>query len=156
MNTMKNEFHLTPEGIQALKDELHDLVTNKRAEIAERLKIAKADGDLNENAMWDSARDEQSFIEGRINEIDHILKHATVIESKKKSGHVSLGSTVHVELEDGQQRYVIVGSTEANPEEGKISDESPIGKALLGRKPGDEVEISVPAGVMVYKITKVE
>ncbi len=154
-NAIKHEFHLTADGIQALKDELKELTTAKRAEIAERLKEAKADGDLSENAMWDAARDEQSFMEGRITEIEHILKHATVIESKK-GGHVGLGSTVHVELEDGQQRYVIVGSTEANPDEGKISDESPIGKALIGKKPGDEVKISVPSGEMTYKIMKVE
>ncbi len=154
-NAVKNEFHLTAEGIEALKSELKELTTTKRAEIAERLKEAKADGDLSENAMWDAARDEQSFIEGRISEIEHILKHATVIEAKK-GGHVSLGSTVHVELEDGQQRYVIVGSTEANPDQGRISDESPIGKALLGKKPGDEVQVNVPSGVLTYKITKVE
>ena len=154
-NAIKHEFHLTADGIQALKDELKDLTTTKRAEIAERLKEAKADGDLSENAMWDAARDEQSFMEGRITEIEHILKHATVIETKK-SGQVSLGSTVHVELEDGQQRYVIVGSTEANPDQGKISDESPIGKALIGKKPGDEVKVTVPSGELTYKITKVE
>lgn len=154
-NAIKHEFHLTADGVQALKDELKELTTTKRAEIAERLKEAKADGDLSENAMWDAARDEQSFIEGRINEIEHILKHAIVIESKK-GGSVSLGSTVHVELEGGQQRYVIVGSTEANPDESKISDESPIGKALIGKRPGDEVQIKVPSGVLTYKITKVE
>jgi len=152
---MKNEFRLTAEGIQALKDELKELTTTKRAEIAERLKDAKADGDLSENAMWDAARDEQSFVEGRISEIEHILKHATVISSKK-GDKVGLGSTVHVELEDGRQRYTIVGSTEANPDEGKISDESPIGRALIGKKPGDEVQISVPSGMLTYKITHVE
>lgn len=155
MNALKNEFHLTPEGIQALKDELKDLTTTKRAEIAERLKEAKADGDLSENAMFDAARDEQGFIEGRIAEIEHILKHATVIEGSK-SDKVSIGSTVHVELEDGQVQYKIVGSTEANPDESKISNESPLGRALMGKKPGDEVEVQVPAGKMVYKITRVE
>jgi transcription elongation factor GreA len=154
-NATKNEFHLTAEGLQALKDELGELTTTKRAEIAERLKEAKADGDLSENAMFDAARDEQSFIEGRIAEIEHILKHATVIASKK-GDKVGLGSTVHLELEDGQQRYTIVGSTEANPDEGKISDESPIGKALMGKKPGEEVQINVPSGVLTYKILKVE
>ncbi len=151
----KNEFHLTAEGLQTLKDELKELTTVKRAEIAERLKEAKADGDLSENAMFDAARDEQGFIEGRIAEIEHILKHAVVIASKK-GGHVGLGSTVHLELEDGQQKYTIVGSTEANPDEGKISDESPIGKALIGKKPGDEVHVQVPSGVLTYKITRVE
>lgn len=155
MHATKNEFHLTAEGIQALKDELHELTTVKRGEIAERLKEAKADGDLSENAMYDAARDEQSFVEGRISEIEHILKHAAVI-SNKGGGAVSLGSKVHVELEEGSQEYVIVGSTEANPDKGYISDQSPIGKALLGKKPGDEVEVDVPSGKIVYRIKHVE
>jgi transcription elongation factor GreA len=155
MNATKNEFHLTAEGLKALKDELHELMTNKRGEIAERLKEAKADGDLSENAMYDAARDEQSFVEGRISEIEHILKHAAVI-SNKGNGHVSLGSKVHVELEEGEQEYIIVGSTEANPDEGKISDQSPIGKALIGKRAGDEVEVEVPSGKIVYKIRHVE
>ncbi len=154
MNATKNEFHLTADGLQALKDELQELTTKKRGEIAERLKEAKADGDLSENAMYDAARDEQSFVEGRIAEIEHILKHATVITSKGK-GTVSLGSKVKLELEDGEQEYVIVGPTEANPDRGFISDQSPIGKALLGKKQGDEVTVDVPSGTMTYKIKHV-
>jgi transcription elongation factor GreA len=154
MNSTKNEFYLTAEGLQALKDELQALTTSKRGEIAERLKEAKADGDLSENAMYDAARDEQSFVEGRIAEIEHILKHAAVI-SNKGTNSVALGSKVHVELEEGEVEYVIVGSTEANPDEGKISDQSPIGKALLGKKAGDEVEVEVPSGKIVYRIKKI-
>jgi transcription elongation factor GreA len=155
MNTTnRNEFHLTADGLQALKDELQALTTQKRGEIAERLKEAKADGDLSENAMYDAARDEQSFVEGRISEIEHILKHATVISNKGK-GTVALGSKVKLELEDGEQEYVIVGPTEANPDKGFISDQSPIGKALLGKKPGDEVTVEVPSGTMTYKIKHV-
>ncbi len=155
MSQPKQEFVLTAAGIQALKDELVQLTTTKRADIAGRLKEAKADGDLSENAMFDAARDEQGFVEGRISEIEHILKHSKLIEVGSK-GSVGLGSTVHVELSSGKQRYVIVGSTEANPDEGKISDESPIGKALMGKKPGDKVEITVPSGVITYKIAAVE
>lgn len=155
-NVTKNEFHLTAEGLQALKDELKELTTVKRVEIAERLKEAKADGDLSENAMFDAARDEQGFMEGRIAEIEHILKHAKVISGAKKGGKVVLGSTVHVELEGGKQQFIIVGSTEANPDEGKISDESPIGRALIGRKIGEAVEIEVPSGVLAFKILRVE
>ena len=154
MNSTKSEFHLTADGLQALKDELKELTTSKRGEIAERLKEAKADGDLSENAMYDAARDEQSFVEGRISEIEHILKHAAVI-SNKSSSTVSLGSKVHVELEDGEVEYVIVGSTEANPDKGFISDQSPIGKALLGKKKGDEVEVEVPSGTMTYRIKNI-
>lgn len=156
MNSTKNDFHLTADGITALKDELQELTTKKRGEIAERLKEAKADGDLSENAMYDAARDEQSFVEGRIAEIEHILKHAVVITHKATGGAVALGSKVHVEVEEGEQKYIIVGSTEANPDEGKISDQSPIGKALLGKKKGDEVEVEVPSGKIVYKIKHVE
>lgn len=152
----KSEFLLTAAGVQTLQDELHQLTTEKRAEIAERLKEAKAEGDLSENARYDAARDEQGFMEGRISEIEHILKHVVLIERKDGAGVVGIGSTVHVELEDGVQHYQIVGSTEANPDEGKISNESPIGQALLGRKPGDKVEVTVPSGVMSYKIIKVE
>lgn len=150
-----NEFHLTADGIAALKTELAELVGTKRNEIAERLKEAKADGDLSENAMYDAARDEQSFVEGRISEIEHILKHASVIANKSK-GVVALGSKVHVEVEDGQQHYVIVGSTEANPDEGKISDQSPIGRALIGKKAGDEITIEVPSGSITYLIRGIE
>jgi transcription elongation factor GreA len=150
-----SEFHLTADGIQALKDELKELTTEKRGEIAQRLKEAKAEGDLSENAMYDAARDEQGFVEGRISEIEHILKHAVVISNKGSGGSVSLGSRVHVQLEDGEVEYVIVGSTEANPDKGFISDESPIGKALLGRKSGDKVEVEVPSGMIIYKIKKV-
>jgi transcription elongation factor GreA len=151
MTATKNEFYLTADGLQALKDELQELTTTKRGDIAQRLKEAKADGDLSENAMYDAARDEQSFVEGRISEIEHILKHAAVISNKGNS-QVALGSKVHVELEEGEQEYVIVGSTEANPDKGFISDQSPIGKALLGKKPGDEVQVDVPSGTITYRI----
>lgn len=156
MNAAKKDFYLTADGITKLKSELEDLVSNQRAKIAVRLKEAKEYGDLSENAQWDDAKDQQAFVEGRISEIETILKHAVVIESPKTKGAVSLGSVVHVELEDGVQRYTIVGSTEANPEEGKISNESPIGRALLGKKPGESVDVTVPSGTMTYKITKIE
>jgi transcription elongation factor GreA len=154
MNATSNEFLLTADGIATLKSEVKELIEEKRPQIAERLKEAKADGDLSENAAYDAARDEQGFVEGRISEIEHILKHAKLIENKA-SNSVSLGSTVHVELEDGQQQYTIVGSTEANPDKGMISDQSPLGRALLGKKSGENVVVSVPNGKMTYKITKI-
>jgi transcription elongation factor GreA len=156
MQTAKKEFFLTQAGVDKLKEELHGLVSNKRVEIAARLKEAKEYGDLSENIQWDDAKDQQAFVEGRIAEIENILKHASVIQQPKKASEVQIGSTVHLELEDGIQRYVIVGSTEANPDEGKISNESPIGRALLGKKAGEHVEVEVPSGTMTYKITKVE
>ncbi|MBW3537973.1 transcription elongation factor GreA [Candidatus Parcubacteria bacterium] len=156
MQTGKREFYLTSEGVTKLKEELNDLVRNQRVKIAERLREAKEYGDLSENIQWDDAKDRQAFIEGRIAEIETILKHSSVIEMPKGTKVVSLGSTVHLELEDGVQRYTIVGSTEANPEEGKISNESPIGRALLGKKPGEQVEVRVPSGTMTYRVTKIE
>lgn len=154
-STTKTEFRLTAEGMAALKAELQELTTNKRVEIAIRLKEAKEDGDLSENAMYDAAREAQGFMEGRIAEIEHILKHSSLISHTGKS-EVSLGSTVHVALEGGTQKYTIVGSTEANPDEGKISEESLVGKALLGKKAGDEVSVQVPSGTLTYTIHKVE
>jgi transcription elongation factor GreA len=156
ISTTKKEFYLTSDGIQKLKEELEDLVGNQRIKIASRLREAKELGDLSENIQWDDAKDQQAFIEGRISEIEHILKHAQLIESPKNSVNVSLGSTVHVEVEDGRQKYTIVGSTEANPEQGRISNESPIGRALLGKKKGEEVSVEVPSGTITYKITHIE
>ena len=150
------DFLLTPDGIKKLQEEHKDLTTNQRAKIAQRLKEAKEYGDLSENIEWDDAKDRQAFMEGRISEIENILKHSKTIEAPKKGGMVSLGSTVHLELEEGVQKFTIVGSTEANPEEGKISNESPIGKALLGKKHGDEVEVQVPTGRLTYKIKHIE
>lgn len=150
----KKAIYVTEEGLVKLREELDDLVGVQRKKIAAALKEAKEFGDLSENASWDDAKERQAFIEGRIAEIENILKNAVAI--KKGSGDtVAVGSTVHVELEEGLQNFQIVGSTEADPEQGKISNESPIGRALLGKKPGDEVEVEVPAGVIVYKIQKI-
>lgn len=157
MSTISNkEFYLTNEGIAKLKEELEDLTHNQRAKIAESLKEAKEYGDLSENIQWDDAKDRQAFIEGRIAEIETILKHAKVIEAPTKSDKVDIGSTVHVEVEDGVQKFTIVGSTEANPSEGKISNESPIGMALLGKSKGEHIEVEVPSGMIVYKIKHIE
>lgn len=150
----KREFYLTEEGIVKLREELDDLLKNQRKAVAKELKEAKEQGDLSENASWDAAKDRQLFIEGRIAEIENILKNSKTIK-KSKDGLVDVGSTVKVQLEEGEQVFEIVGSTEADPEAGKISNESPIGKALLGKTKGDEVEVEVPAGTMVYKIIEI-
>ena len=154
MQTTKKDYFLTSEGIAKLREELHDLTTTQRHEVAAKLKEAKEYGDLSENIQWDDAKDRQAFIEGRIAEVENILKHSVMIEATD-SDSVTLGSTVHLILEDGEQRYTIVGSTEANPDEGKISNESPIGKALMGKKKGEQVEVEVPSGTMTYKIKHV-
>jgi transcription elongation factor GreA len=151
----KREFYLTEDGVKKLQDELAELTDKGRKEIARALKEAKELGDLSENAGWDDAKERQVFIEGRIAEIDSILKQAKIIK-KTTGGVVDIGSTVHVELESGKQEFRIVGSTEADPSKGLISNESPIGQALLGCKPGDEVEIEVPAGTITYKVIKIK
>ncbi len=150
----KKDFYVSQSGLDKLRAELDDLKNVQRKKIAAALKEAKEFGDLSENASWDDAKERQAFIEGRISEIENIMKYAVVIE-KGAGDTVGVGSTVHVELETGEQVFEIVGSTEANPEEGKISNESPIGKALIGCKLGEEVEVTVPAGTITYKIKKV-
>lgn len=146
----------TKEGLDKLKDELHNLQTKKRFEVAERIKVAKEFGDLSENAEYHEAKEEQSFVEGRIIELEHLIKTAVVADENESKGIVSVGSQVKV-LKDGKESsFTIVGSTEADPVNGKISLESPIGDALLDHKPGDEVEIDMPAGKVSYKIIDVK
>lgn len=154
--TTKKEFYLTQDGVSKLKAELEDLVKTQRPKVAQELKEAKEYGDLSENASWDAAKDHQSFIEGRISEIEHILRGVVVIKAPKNVTKINIGSTVHLEIEDGKQVYTIVGSTEANPSDGKISNESPIGRALMGKAKGEEVEIDVPSGTMTFKIAHIE
>ena len=156
MNTAKKEFYLTKDGVEKLKAELEDLSTVQRQKVAQELKEAKDFGDLSENSSWDAAKDHQVFIEGRIAEVEQILRNVVVISAPKKHDAVNIGSTVHLEIEDGKQIYQIVGSTEANPTEGKISNESPIGRALMGKKKGEEVAINVPSGEMVFKVVHIE
>ncbi|RJQ29584.1 transcription elongation factor GreA [Candidatus Parcubacteria bacterium] len=152
-----DKYYLTKERFEELKKELGDLKNKGRLDIAERLKRAKEFGDLSENSEYAEAREEQSFVESRIFELEELLKKAVLI---KKSGgsaeHVEVGSTVSVKKDGQVFRYTLVGSYEAKPEEGKISDESPLGKAFLRRKVGDSVAVTVPSGSVVYQITKIE
>ncbi|MEX0616437.1 MAG: transcription elongation factor GreA [Candidatus Woykebacteria bacterium] len=140
---MKNEaIYLTSEGLKKLKDEYEELTKVKRKEITERISKAREFGDISENSEYDTARDEQSFIEGRILEIEEILKHAKKINEGVKHSLVEMGSHVKVEVDGHNDDFVIVSSVEANPIEGKISNESPVGKALLGAKIGDVVTVA--------------
>ena len=150
---MKKQFHLTAQGVEELKSELQTLV-DERGAIADRIKTAREFGDLSENAEYSAARQEQEKAESRISEIENILENVEVISQPKKKGVVELGNTVT--LSNGKKKeFTIVGSVEANPLEGKISDESPIGKALLGKKLGEDVEIVTPAETTSYKITAI-
>ena len=153
---MADEVILTKEGKEELEKRLEFLKVTKRAEITERIKTAREFGDLSENAEYDAAKNEQAMIEGEIVEIENKLKYAVIISGAKK-GVVSLGSKVEFVDEDGEKYcYEIVGTTEADVEQGRISNESPIGNALLGGKAGDTVVVDAPAGKYNITIKKVE
>ena len=150
---------LTREGLKKYEDELHDLKVVKRKEVAQKIKEAREQGDLSENAEYDAAKDEQRDIEARIEELEKILKNAeVVVEEEVELDKISIGCTVHIlDCEfDEELEYKIVGSTEANSLKGKISNESPVGKALLGRKMGDTVEVETQAGTFAYKVLEIQ
>ncbi|MFQ5577833.1 MAG: transcription elongation factor GreA [Anaerolineae bacterium] len=150
--------YLTPEGKQKLEEELHYLRTVRRTEVAAEIQAAKEEGDLNENSAYDEAKSAQAFLEGRIQTLEAQLREAVVIEHAGNTDKVSMGSTVTV-VEQGQdtpETYKIVGSAESNPANGSISNESPIGSALLGQKVGVVVTAKTPGGNVTLKITKIE
>jgi transcription elongation factor GreA len=156
----EKEIILTIEGLKKLEGDLEHLKTIRRREVAERIKQALEFGDISENSEYDDAKNEQAFIEGKIITLEKMLRNAKVIdedEKEKNGGIVTVGSKVKVrDLEDGEEsEYVIVGSAEADPLAAKISNESPVGKALLGNKEGAKVEVKVPAGVVSYEIISI-
>ncbi|MCC7356425.1 MAG: transcription elongation factor GreA [Candidatus Doudnabacteria bacterium] len=153
--SMSKKYLLTQEGLAKLNEELKYLINDKRKEVIERIREAAAHGDLSENADYAQAREEQSFIEGRIQEIEDMVKNAEIITASTQHNNVTIGSTVTVQVNGADKTYTIVGSNEANPLEGRISNESIVGKALLGKKIGDTVTITAPAGDMEYKITAI-
>ena len=154
-NMAAKKVTLTKSGKEKLELELQDLKKNKRPEVIDRIRRAKDYGDLSENAEYEDARNEQSFIEGRIQEIEYLLKYAEIVENSRRSSEIAMGSTVSVEMEGEKLTYEIVGSTEANPSQGKISSESPIGSVLIGRKSGEKVTAATPGGKLELKILKV-
>ena len=150
---------LTYAGLQKLEDELHDLKVNRRKEVAGKIKEAREQGDLSENAEYDAAKDEQRDIETRIEEMEKILKNAeVVVEDEVDVNKINVGCTVKVYDEEFEEEleFKIVGSSEANSLQGKISNESPVGKALIGRSIGDVVEVETQAGVISYKVLAIE
>jgi transcription elongation factor GreA len=156
----QKEVLVTKAGLEKLKDELKDFKENRRKQVAARLKEAIAYGDLSENSEYEEAKNEQAFVEGRIVELEKMIANARII-SDDKSGQdsVQIGTTVTVKNlteDDDPETYTIVGSTEANPVEHKISNESPIGSAILGKTKNDVVKVKVPAGVFEYKILKIK
>ncbi|OAP98390.1 transcription elongation factor GreA [Ligilactobacillus aviarius] len=151
-------FPMTLEGKKKLEEELEDLKTNKRAEVIKRIKIARSFGDLSENSEYESAKDEQSFVEGRIKEIDNMLNHAEIIDNENvDADEVSVGKSVTFQEEDDDpETYQIVGAAEADPLNGKISNESPIAKGLVGHKKGEKVTVTTPGGEMTVTIIDVQ
>ena len=149
---------LTYTGLKALEDEMEDLKLNRRKEVSQKIKEAREQGDLSENAEYDAAKDEQRDIEARIEELEKILKNAeVVVEEEADLDKVSIGCSVKIldcEFEE-ELEYKIVGSTEANSLKGKISNESPVGKALLGKQVGDTVTVETPAGEFSYKVLSI-
>lgn len=144
--------YFSPEGLEKLKKELQERLMVLRPEIAARLKEAKDEGDLSENAGFDAAREAQQSNENRIEEIKEILDKAVVFTGHKHGGLVGMGSRVKVKSKDGEKEYSIVGASESDPIHGAISNESPLGQAFLGKKKGDEVRVRTPKGEVVYEI----
>ncbi|HVL54522.1 MAG TPA: transcription elongation factor GreA [Vitreimonas sp.] len=147
--------YLSREGLAKLRAELEDMISHKRPEVAQRIHDAKEHGDLSENAEYEDAKNEQAFVEGRIQTLEALIKNATIIAETHSTDHVQIGSTVEVESDDGAEKFMIVGSAEARPAEGRISNESPVGRALLGKKKGEKVLVRVPAGDFTYKVVSI-
>ncbi|MCZ6530413.1 MAG: transcription elongation factor GreA [Chloroflexi bacterium] len=149
--------YLTKKGRKKLEDELSYLLDTKRQEVANRLHEAMEDGELIENAEYEAAKNEQAFVEGRILEIDYMLASAQEIKRRRATDMVLIGSTVVVK-QDGSssETYTIVGAAEASPKEGLISNESPLGRALLAGKVGDDIQVEAPAGVLNFRIVKIK
>jgi transcription elongation factor GreA len=144
--------YLSKDGLEKLRAELNEMVSVRRPEVANRIHDAKEHGDLSENAEYEDAKNEQAFVEGRIQTLEALIKNAIIIDEHHSTDHVQIGSTVSVESPDGSEAFTIVGSAEARPSEGRISNESPVGRALLGKKKGEKVIVKVPAGDFTYKI----
>ena len=152
---MKKQFHLTQSGVDELKAELAEL-TGLRSQIADRIKTAREFGDLSENMEYSAARQDQERNEARISEIEHILANVQIITAPKSDSKVVLGSKVQLKSKDGKSKeFQVVGTVEADPLNGKISDESPIGQALIGKKEGEEVEIKTPVDTTRYTIADI-
>ncbi|HLS07603.1 transcription elongation factor GreA [Lentibacillus sp.] len=155
----EKSYYMTQEGKEKLEEELQYLKTERRQEVVERIKVARGFGDLSENSEYDAAKDEQAFVESRIAQVEKMIRNAVIIENDKENPDiVSLGSSVTFkELPDGdEETYTIVGSAESDPFEGKISNDSPMAKSLIGQEAGAEVSVSTPAGDIMVRILKVE
>jgi transcription elongation factor GreA len=151
------KIYLTPKGLEELKKEHEELINKERPEVVARLSAAREMGDLSENAEYTAAREELSFIDGRIDELEMLLKQVVLISDVGRHGTqvVELGSEVTVKINGKKEMFTLVGEWEADPEEKTISHESPLGKALLGKAVGEEIEVQAPVGKMVYKVVAI-
>lgn len=155
MNNLDKPQYVSADGLTRLQAELEDLRTSKRAEVAQRIHAAMEFGDYSENSELEQAKNEQAFLEGRIMTLEQMIKNAQLIDEKAKHDIVEIGSHVTVEADGRKEKYVIVGSAETAPQEGRISNESPVGRALMGHRSGETVKMSVPAGTIEMKITAI-
>jgi transcription elongation factor GreA len=153
---MSRQVLLTAEGLKKLQDELKVLKEDRRKEVIERIQEAVSHGDLSENADYAQAKEEQAFIEGRIQEIEEMIKNAQIISHNGNHNVVSIGSTATVKVNGKEAKYTIVGSNEANPASGKISNESLVGRSILGAKVGDKVSVQTPSGTSEYEIVSID
>ncbi len=151
----KKDILVTQEGLDKLQNELDELIKVRRPEVVNRIKTAKELGDLSENAEYTSAKEDQSFIEGRIQEIEQTLKHAKVV-SESHTGAISIGCQVTVLVEGDKETFELVGQTESDPENGKISVDSPVGLALLGHIAKDKIKVETPDGAITYEVLSVD
>jgi transcription elongation factor GreA len=157
LGLMTNDVHITPEGLEAVEHELRELTTVRRPAIVAKIKAAREFGDLSENFEYHAAKNEQGMMEARINELEAIVKNHVLIESTKSNGVVAMGSTVRFEEDgEGEETYRIVGPAEADPKGGRVSYESALGKALIGHRVGDEVEIKTPNGAYKVRIVGID
>lgn len=152
---MDKQVQVTKQGYDTLVSELESLEQEKRPLLVKRLSRARAEGDLSENSDYQNARDELEFMDGKIQELKHVLKNAKVVKTSSKD-EVCIGKCVHVQVNGSKNTFDIVGEWEADPAQKKISHSSPLGQALVGKKKGDEVEVEAPAGKITYKILKIE
>ncbi len=152
----KDVIYVTKEGLEKLKAELAELNDVKRPEVARRIKDAREMGDISENSEYDAARQEQSYIEGRIAELEEFIKNAQISEEGAQKDIIGVGAKVKIKVDSEEVEYHIVGAPEANPLEKKISHESPLGSALVGKKVGDKIEVDAPMGKLLYTILKID
>jgi transcription elongation factor GreA len=153
---MSNQIQITKQGFKSLKKDLGELMDVKRPKLVERLSYARSQGDLSENSDYQNAKEELEFLDGRISELQEVLKNAVVVSGKNKSGEVSIGTKITLKANGKEHIYQIVGDWEADPINKKISHTSPLGQALVGKKAGDKVEVEAPAGKITYKILAIE